>query len=465
MSSTHRRPAEIDRERLINSNLSLARAVARRYAGRGAELDDLVQVGALGLIKAADHFDPDRGVAFKTFAMPRIEGEIRHHLRDKTASLRIPRELQRMGGELRRRHGELAAKLGRSPTIAELAGALGIDESEIEQALEAERAREAIPISEDPAAETAASSEPVDISEDRLLLADSVRTLDERERRIVYLRFHADLTERQIAHELGISQAHVSRLLSGALTKLRRELGEPGAGEPAGDTTRPAVISRAREPEMAGDKAPAGKLEPVGAQQTVAKQLEVRYHVDVKPERNGDREWWTASVEGLPDCSARGATREEAVERLQPVMESWLSTTLAEARGTPEPNTDEPSADEPSADEPSADEPSTDASKHKQSSSHSGRFLVRMPRELHGQLAQAAERKHVSLNRFVTDALAASVKSPRQTTTTEQSQAEASPAPSPARSLRIALAANLVVVVIAALLAVALLVLALERGI
>ena len=460
MSSIHRRPAEIDRERLINSNLSLARAAARRYAGRGAELDDLVQIGALGLIKAADHFDPDRGVAFKTFAMPRIEGEIRHHLRDKTASLRIPRELQRMGGELRRRRSELAAELGRSPTVAELAGALDTDESEIERALVAERAREAIPISEDQTAETAPSSERVDISEDRLLLADSVRTLDDRERRIVYLRFHADLTERQIARELGISQAHVSRLLSGALTKLRRELGEPGAGEPTGDTTRQAVISRDRDPEMAGDTAAGGKLAPVGAQQTVAKQLEVRYHVDVKPERTGDREWWTASVEGLPDCSAHGATPEEAIERLQPVMESWLSTTLAEARGTPEPN-----ADEPSADEPTVDEPSADVSKRKQSSSHSGRFLVRMPRDLHEQLAEAAERDHVSLNRFVTDALAASVKSPRQTTTTEQPQARASPAPAPARSLRIALAANLVVVVIAALLAVALLVLALERGI
>lgn len=464
MSSTDRRPAGIDRERLINSNLSLARAVARRYAGRGAELDDLVQVGALGLIKAADHFDPDRGVAFKTFAMPRIEGEIRHHLRDKTASLRIPRELQRMGGELRRRHGELAAELGRSPTVSELAGALGTDESEVERALEAERAREAIPISEDPVSETT-SSERLDISEDRLLLADSVRTLDDRERQIVYLRFHADLTERQIAHELGISQAHVSRLLSGVLTKLRHELGDRGDGEAAGDITRKGVISREGEPETtadqseadaakslasAGDKAAGGKLAPVGAQQSVAKHLEVRYHVDVKPERNGDRESWTASVEGLPDCSARGATAEEAVERLQPVMESWLSTTLAEARGTPEPNTDEPSAD---------------IAKRKQNSSHSGRFLVRMPRELHQQLAQAAERKHVSLNRFVTDALAASVERPAQTTTTTQPQADASPAPSPGRSLRIALAANLVVVVIAALLAVALLVLALERGI
>ena len=281
----------------------------------------------------------------------------------------------------------------------------------------------------------------------------------------MYLRFHADLTERQIAHELGISQAHVSRLLSGVLTKLRHELGDPGDSEAAGDTTRKGVISREGEPETtadqseadaakslasAGDKVAGGKLAPVGGQQSVAKHLEVRYHVDVKPEHNGDRESWTASVEGLPDCSARGATAEEAVERLQPVMESWLSTTLAEARGTPEPNTDEPSAD---------------IAKRKQNSSHSGRFLVRMPRELHQQLAQAAERKHVSLNRFVTDALAASVERPAQTTTTTQPQADASPAPSPGRSLRIALAANLVVVVIAALLAVALLVLALERGI
>ncbi len=271
MSSTKRRPAEIDRERLINSNLSLARAVARRYAGRGAELDDLVQVGALGLIKAADDFDPERGVAFKTFATHRIEGEIRHHLRDKTSSLRIPRELQRMGGELRRRGGELTAKLGRSPTVSELAGELGADESDVERALEAEQAREAVPISEDRASGTDASSETLDISDDRLLLADSMRTLDERERQIVYLRFHADLTERQIADELGISQAHVSRLLSGALTKLRHELGDPTGAETIGDTTREKVISPPKSPAPEGDLATARKIATVAAEQTVAK--------------------------------------------------------------------------------------------------------------------------------------------------------------------------------------------------
>jgi RNA polymerase sigma-B factor len=230
---------------LIESHLPLVRALARRYAGRGAELDDLLQVGALGLIKATDRFDPRRGVAFASFAAPTIEGEIRHHLRDRTSSLRIPRELQAMSGKLRRCRDELAAALGRAPTVPELAEALAADERDVEQALAAERARDPIPISpdEDDALGLKDSSEPLAGSDDRLLMADTLRVLDERERRIVLLKFHGDMTERQIASELGISQAHVSRLLGGALAKLRDELANSSDAAGEGDTTAGAVIS------------------------------------------------------------------------------------------------------------------------------------------------------------------------------------------------------------------------------
>ena len=242
MTSRDRPPGAASRERLIESHLPLAKSVAKRYAGRGVDLDDLVQVGAVGLIKAADRFDTSRGVAFSTFAEPTIEGEIRHHLRDRSAPVRIPRELQRLGKRLRRRQGELAAKLGRHPTLSELADAVEADVGDVERALVAEHAREAVTLSpeEDTVAATA-DSEPFAGSVERLLLAEHMNVLDERERHIVYLRFHADLTERQIARELEISQAHVSRLLTAALAKLQTQLAADEIPANAGDT---AVVPR-----------------------------------------------------------------------------------------------------------------------------------------------------------------------------------------------------------------------------
>ncbi len=466
---------------MIESHLPLVRAVARRYAGRGAELDDLVQVGAIGLIKATDRFDPRRGVAFATFATPTIEGEIRHHLRDRTSTLRIPRDVQRLGTELRRRQAELESTLGRAPTIAELAAAVGADERQVERVLAAEPRRDTVPISASPdSAEQAVAAEPFEGSDDRLLLADQMRVLDDRERRIVYLRFHADKTERDIAREVGISQAHVSRLLAGALTKLRAELGT-GSGEATeADTTLKPVISTAsgRLPERSDP--PAGRrgrvkrskdgsfrrvqmdhehsgnrIEAVSgprANSTLAAYLDLPYHVMVRAERDGGRSSWSAIVEELPGCSARGDTPDAAVEQLRPAMEAWLTAAIADEREIPR--------------------PSPETSKPKVTPSHSGRFLVRMSSELHEQLAHAAEREHVSLNRFVTDVLAASVDSGSATQPGAGDESAAggptaasAPRTPPARTLRVALAANLVVVVVAGLVAVALLVIALQRGI
>jgi RNA polymerase sigma-B factor len=458
VSSTSTDPENAGREQLIESHLPLVRAVARRYAGRGETLDDLVQVGAIGLIKATDRFDPSRGVAFATFATHLVEGEIRRHLRDKTSSVRIPRGLQRISGELRRKGGELEARLGRSATVRELAIALAADERDVERALGAERARGSIAASSgDATAELADEAEPLAGSENRVLLARSVHVLDDRERRIVFLRFHADMTERQIARAVGLSQAHVSRLLDGALAKLRDELANASPGDIAADAViSPQLAKRSRiNPANSEGQAPEDtRIAAVGESQenpTLARYVDLPYHFAVRREHEGKRSWWSARVEELAGCEARGSTADEAVEQLRSAMEGWLTSALAEHREIPL--------------------PSREAPRSKAGSSHSGRLLVRMPSTLHEQLALAAEREHVSLNRLVTDTLAASVAS--------SPPVKASDGPQPApeitlepqrgergapRALRVALATNLAVVVVAGLIALALLVLALERG-
>src|SRR5438270_12433015 len=133
------------RQHFVESHLPLVHSLARRYAGRGESLDDLVQIGAMGLVKAGNRFDESRGVAFAAFAGPLIEGEIRRHLRDSSAPLRIPRDLQRASRLLRRKHGQLAAASGRSPSTSELAGALGIAEEPVQRARAAGLARVALP--------------------------------------------------------------------------------------------------------------------------------------------------------------------------------------------------------------------------------------------------------------------------------------------------------------------------------
>ncbi|HUE27608.1 MAG TPA: sigma-70 family RNA polymerase sigma factor, partial [Solirubrobacteraceae bacterium] len=376
----------------------------------------------------------------------------------RTSAVRIPRELQRMSGALRRKGGELEAKLGRSPTVPELAAAIAADEKDVERALDAERARGASAASRgDVGGEAADETEPLAGSEDRLLLARGVKVLDERERRIVFLRFHADMTERQIASTVGISQAHVSRLLEGALAKLREEL----ANTPA-DITRAPVISpqsATKSPVNAGNSRgrtdDQTKIAAVGEEQenpALVRYLELPYHFAVRREHHGKQLWWSARVEELPGCEARGATADEALAQLRGAMRDWLTSALAERREIPP--------------------PSPEAPKAKAGSSHSGRILVRMPTTLHEQLARAAEREQVSLNRLVTDTLAASVASsppvekpggstPGPPVTLEPPRAQGG-AP---RALRVALATNLAVVVVAGLIALALLVLALQRGI
>jgi len=230
------------REQLIEQYMSLVRSLARRYSYRGEQLEDLVQIGAIGLIKAIDRFDIDRGVELTTYATPNIIGEIKRHFRDKGWSVRVPRGLQELNVQLSKLVEQLTVQLGRSPTIAELAKGAGVEEEEVLEALESGRAYSSLSLSSgggsddgeelDPLESIGTEEHQYDISEDRAVLAPGFRVLDERERRILHLRFFEGLTQSQIAQQVGISQMHVSRLIRRSLEKIRHEIAAEEGAEP-----------------------------------------------------------------------------------------------------------------------------------------------------------------------------------------------------------------------------------------
>jgi RNA polymerase sigma-B factor len=223
------------REQLIEQYMSLVRSLARRYSYRGEQLEDLVQIGAIGLIKAIDRFDVNRGVELTTYATPNIIGEIKRHFRDRGWSVRVPRGLQELNIQLSRLLEELTVQLGRSPTIAELAKAASVTDEEVLEALESGRAYSSLSLSAgsgghdddgelDPLESLGTEEHQYEVSEDRAVLAPGFRVLDERERRILHLRFFEGLTQSQIAQQVGISQMHVSRLIRRSLEKIRAEI-------------------------------------------------------------------------------------------------------------------------------------------------------------------------------------------------------------------------------------------------
>jgi RNA polymerase sigma-B factor len=222
------------REQLIEQYMSLVRSLARRYSYRGEQLEDLVQIGAIGLIKAIDRFDLERGVELTTYATPNIIGEIKRHFRDKGWSVRVPRGLQELNVQLSRLIEQLTVQLGRSPTIPELSKASGSTEEEVLEALESGRAYSSLSLSTggggdgeddlDPLESIGTEEHQYEVSEDRAVLAPGFRVLDERERKILQLRFFDGLTQSQIAQQVGISQMHVSRLIRRSLEKIRDEI-------------------------------------------------------------------------------------------------------------------------------------------------------------------------------------------------------------------------------------------------
>jgi RNA polymerase sigma-B factor len=224
------------REQLIEQYMSLVRSLARRYSYRGEQFEDLVQIGAIGLIKAIDRFDLERGVELTTYATPNIIGEIKRHFRDKGWSVRVPRGLQELNVQLSRLVEQLTVQLSRSPTIPELAKAAGVEEEEVLEALESGRAYTSLSLSVgggggddddlDPLESLGTEEHQYEVSEDRAVLAPGFKALDERERKILQLRFFDGLTQSQIAQQVGISQMHVSRLIRRSLEKIRETIAE-----------------------------------------------------------------------------------------------------------------------------------------------------------------------------------------------------------------------------------------------
>jgi RNA polymerase sigma-B factor len=223
------------RERAIEAWLPLAHHLAHRYSGRGEPTDDLIQTAAIGLIKAVDKFDPARGVDFAGYAIPTIIGELKRHFRDRTWDIRVPRRLQELRLSISEANSALLQSLGRSPTVADIAAHLNLTEEEILEGLEGARAYNAVSLST-PTGDGERATELGDmlgaedgeyeLAELRVALGPALASLDEREQRILTLRFYGNLTQSQIAEQIGVSQMHVSRLLARALTKLRGQLGD-----------------------------------------------------------------------------------------------------------------------------------------------------------------------------------------------------------------------------------------------
>jgi RNA polymerase sigma-B factor len=216
------------RNGLVEDHRWIAVQCARRFAARGEPLDDLLQVAQLGVLKAVERFDPDVGVAFPSFAMPTVLGELRRHFRDSTWSLRVPRRLKELHVSLARAAEHLRHSLGRQPTVDELAEELRITTDEVLEVLDAGAAYRTSPITstddeDDDDRESAALGEldgEFDHADNRMAIRALLERLEPRERTIVYLRFFGSLTQQEISDRLGLSQVHVSRLLRKSLDQL-----------------------------------------------------------------------------------------------------------------------------------------------------------------------------------------------------------------------------------------------------
>jgi len=225
------------RNELAIAHLNLARFLAAKFTNRGEPLDDLVQVGTVGLLKAIDRFDLERGVEFTTYATPTIVGEIKRYFRDKGWAVKVPRRLHELNLAVNRAGDKLAIALGRSPTVAELATHLGAGEEEILEAQELGQAYNLLSLDSEVSGEgdrksqtlsdtVGVSDAGLELLEDRANLERAFAVLTGRERVIIYLRFYESVSQTEIARRLNVSQMHVSRLQAKALDKLRSVLAE-----------------------------------------------------------------------------------------------------------------------------------------------------------------------------------------------------------------------------------------------
>jgi RNA polymerase sigma-B factor len=235
----HREGDAAARDELVERFLPLARQLARRYQRGGEQLDDLIQVASLGLLKAIDRFDPARETAFSSFAVPTILGELKRHFRDKGWSVRVPRDLQELAVKVDRVSGEMTRELGRTPTPDEIGERVGASTEQVLEAREAAGAYRAVSLDRprgDDADEGEQFADVFGIEDPGFTQAEHAATvqrlmasLTDREREVLRLRFGEDLTQSEIGARVGVSQMHVSRLIRQSIARLR-ETAEGGDG-------------------------------------------------------------------------------------------------------------------------------------------------------------------------------------------------------------------------------------------
>ncbi len=226
------------REQLIVSHLNLVRFLASKFKNRGEPMDDLLQVGTIGLIKAIDRFDPSRGLEFTTFATPTIMGEIKRHFRDKGWSVRIPRRLQELSAKVNTTTDDLTRELQRPPSVAEVAERLGVTVDEVLEAMESSTAYSSVPLegtgqdSDDDAPSVldhyAAEDGDLAASDDRMVIEEAISTFTPREQAVMRMRFEQGMTQVEIAEKLGISQVQVSRLLRKVVKQVQERIDPEG---------------------------------------------------------------------------------------------------------------------------------------------------------------------------------------------------------------------------------------------
>lgn len=226
------------REQLIVSHVNLVRYIAAKFKNRGEPLDDLIQVGTIGLIKAIDRFDPSRGLEFTTYATPTIMGEIKRHFRDKGWTIRVPRRLQELSAKVNSATDELTARLQRSPSIEEVAEYLGTTADEVLEAMESSSAYSSVPLeaqggNEDDDAPSvidryASVDGDLEASDDRMVLEEVIGEFPEADQQAIRMRFIDGMTQVEIAKRLGISQVQVSRMLRRALRRIQDKIDPEG---------------------------------------------------------------------------------------------------------------------------------------------------------------------------------------------------------------------------------------------
>ena len=231
------------REELVQRFMPLARRLAARYAGGAEPYDDLVQVASVGLVKAIDRFDPERGTAFSTFAVPTILGELKRHFRDRGWSVHVPRDVQERILKVERALADLPSRLGRAPTISDIAERLEVTPEEVLEAMHASQGHHAVSLdassSHGDAEEPAPLGERIgaedlgfDTVEYGAAIEPTLNAISERDRTVLHLRFVEDMTQSEIAERVGVSQMHVSRILRATLDKLREAVREDEVGAP-----------------------------------------------------------------------------------------------------------------------------------------------------------------------------------------------------------------------------------------